>query len=105
MQGDTARGSLHKDTFYGAIERVEENKKGESEKVIKYVVRKPLDTLDDAGVKNIVDDRIRQIISEARQSEKALLKQIDEFTKQLKKAEEHEEAALQQQIADRNNFV
>ena len=51
MQGDTARGSLHQDTYYGAIERGGE---------IRYVVRKPLDQLDERNVCNIVDDVVRE---------------------------------------------
>jgi CRISPR-associated endonuclease Csn1 len=55
-QGDSVRGSLHLDTFYGAIER-----EGE----IKYVVRKSLSTLKDTDVKNIVDDTVRGIVEDA----------------------------------------
>ena len=56
MQGDTARGSLHQDTYYGAIERDGE---------IRYVVRKPLDQLDEKNVKNIVDDVVREKVEAA----------------------------------------
>lgn len=56
MQGDTARGSLHQDTYYGAIEH-----EGE----IKYVVRKSLDQLDEKNVKNIVDNVVREKVEEA----------------------------------------
>ncbi len=56
MQGDTARSSLHLDTYYGAIER-----NGE----IYYVVRRPLDSLADKDIKNIVDDAVRQKVQEA----------------------------------------
>ncbi len=45
--GDSARGSLHNDTYYGAIERDGE---------IKYVVRKLLGSLKESDVENIVDD-------------------------------------------------
>jgi len=64
ITGDTARGSLNKDTFYGAIER-----NGE----IKYVIRKSLDLsslnpLKETDVEKIVDDsvrtRIKSVISE-----------------------------------------
>ena len=55
-QGDSVRGSLHLDTFYGAIER-----EGE----IKYVVRKSLSALKDTDVKNIVDDTVRGIVEDA----------------------------------------
>ena len=56
MQGDTARGSLHQDTYYGAIEH-----EGE----IKYVVRKSLDQLDEKNVKNIVDNVVRDKVEVA----------------------------------------
>ena len=56
MQGDTARGSLHNDTYYGAIQRDRE---------VKYVVRKSLDTMEEKDVKNIVDDEVRRVVEEA----------------------------------------
>lgn len=56
MQGDTARASLHNDTYYGAI-----NVDGE----VKYVVRKSLDSLGEKDVKNIVDDAVRQKVEDA----------------------------------------
>ena len=61
VQGDTARGSLHKDTFYGAIKRDDE---------IKYVIRKSLgDLKTDNDVKNIVDDAIRECVEAAIERE------------------------------------
>ncbi|MBR0038018.1 MAG: CRISPR-associated protein Csn1 [Bacteroidales bacterium] len=56
IQGDTARGALHSDTFYGAIDL------GEG---VKYVVRKPLDGLKEADIKNIVDDVVRENVQQA----------------------------------------
>lgn len=56
MQGDTARGALHLDTYYGAIERDGE---------VKYVVRKPLDQLDQKAVKDIVDDAVKAKVEAA----------------------------------------
>ncbi len=56
IQGDTARSSLHQDTYYGAIKRNEE---------ICYVVRKPIDTIGEKDIKNIVDDAVRQKVQEA----------------------------------------
>ena len=51
-QGDTARALLHKDTFYGAIQKDDE---------VRYVVRKPLDSLDEKkDVSRIVDDAVRE---------------------------------------------
>lgn len=56
QQGDTARGSLHLQTFYGAIKRDDE---------ILYVVRKPLNSLEEKDIKNIVDDVVREKIEDA----------------------------------------
>ena len=56
MQGDTARGSLHQQTFYGAIEHDGE---------IRYVVRKSLDQLQETDVGKIVDAVVRQHVEEA----------------------------------------
>ena len=56
-KGDCARGSLHKETYYGAIERDGE---------IKYVVRKALTSFEkEADIDNIVDDTVREIVREA----------------------------------------
>jgi CRISPR-associated endonuclease Csn1 len=59
-RGDTVRGSLHKETYYGAIKREVINKKGEIENKVLYVVRKPLDSLGTNDIKNIVDDAVRE---------------------------------------------
>ncbi len=55
-QGDTARASLHNETYYGAIEVDGE---------VKYVVRKSLETLDEKDVKNIVDAEVRSKVEQA----------------------------------------
>lgn len=55
QQGDTARGALHQQTFYGAIRRDDE---------IKYVVRKSLDQLQIADVEKIVDEAVRQKVKD-----------------------------------------
>ncbi len=68
QQGDTVRGSLHLDTFYGAIAK---GKNGEIQKDDKgnikpnYVVRKELSKLKKSDVVNIVDDGIRAIVEQA----------------------------------------
>lgn len=55
--GDSARGSLHLDTYYGAIER---------EGKICYVVRKPLSSFtSEEDLDQIVDETVRQIVKEA----------------------------------------
>ena len=58
-KGDAARGSLHKDTYYGAIMR-------SGEDTPYYVVRKNVDNhLSDQDIENIVDDVVRGIIQNA----------------------------------------
>lgn len=55
-KGDAARGSLHNDTYYGAIE---------NDGAVKYVKRIDLASLKENDVKNIVDDTVRGIIESA----------------------------------------
>ena len=56
-QGDTARGSLHEKTFYGAIK----TKDG-----TKYVIRKRLNEIKkETEIENIVDDVVRQKVKAA----------------------------------------
>lgn len=55
-KGQGIRASLHKDTFYGAIERENEN----AEKEIWFVLRKPVNsTFTEADVDKIVDEGIK----------------------------------------------
>lgn len=58
QNADSARGSLHKDTYYGAIQPT-------GTEQVRYVVRKPLNSLTDADVKNIVDPTVRAIVQAA----------------------------------------
>lgn len=68
--GDTARASLHLDTYYGAMERDGE---------IKYVVRKALDeNFKDSDVKNIVDETVKEIVLNAIKEHGNLKKAIAE---------------------------
>jgi CRISPR-associated endonuclease Csn1 len=67
-QGDTIRGSLHQDTFYGAIAQNKDGKilYDEKGKIIpSYVIRKELGNLNKHNVKNIVDPKIREIVKNA----------------------------------------
>ena len=72
-QGDTARGSLHQDTYYGAI------KKGGE---IKYVVRKILSEIEEKDVKgvvnNIVDVEVRNKVDNAIAKHGSLKKALEE---------------------------
>ena len=54
--GDSVRGSLHMDTYYGAIERDGE---------VRYVKRIALENLEAKDIKNIVDDAVRSAVQEA----------------------------------------
>jgi CRISPR-associated endonuclease Csn1 len=96
--GDTARASLHKDTFYGAIETVQADEDGHKKKMIKYVVRKPLDSIDDGNLKHIVDERVRNIVESGRKKEKLLKKQIEELKKNRTKADDQEEHEIDYKI-------
>lgn len=65
--GDSVRGSLHMETYYGAIE-----KDGE----VRYVVRKPLTSFDDAkAAENIVDEVVKAKVKAAF-AEKGIKKAI-----------------------------
>ena len=57
-KGQGIRGSLHKDTFYGAIERGGEN----AEKEIWFVKRDWASNVNEATLENIVDEGIKQRI-------------------------------------------
>jgi CRISPR-associated endonuclease Csn1 len=54
--GDSVRGSLHMDTYYGAIERDGE---------VRHVKRIALENLEAKDIKNIVDDAVRSAVQEA----------------------------------------
>ena len=57
--GDAARGSLHNDTYYGAIMPANGNGK------VRYVKRMELSAIEESDVKNIVDDTVKAIIQKA----------------------------------------
>lgn len=70
VQGDTARCSLHEQTFYGSIRKGNE---------VKYVVRKSLASLKQHEVNEIVDDVVRKKIKaviEAKGFKKAMSETI-----------------------------
>lgn len=69
VQGDSARGLLHKDTFYGAIKREDE---------IRYVVRRSLDSIEEKDIKSIVDDVVREKVQRAVERAGSLKKAVEE---------------------------
>lgn len=98
-QGDTVRGALHKESFYGAIKREEKDKKtGEVKEVIKYVKRQAIDLFKDADLKNIVDDKVREIVTNGREQEKLIKKEIEDLKKQMKNLREEEEQPIKDVI-------
>ncbi|WP_158837463.1 type II CRISPR RNA-guided endonuclease Cas9 [Polaribacter sp. L3A8] len=98
QQGDAVRGALHKESFYGAIKREETNKKGEVEEVVKYVLRKPIDSFSDTDIKHIVDDKIKEIVTNARKEEKIIKKEIETLKKKINKVNDAEEVILKAEI-------
>lgn len=50
-KGDSVRGALHKDTYYGAINR---------DGTVRYVIRRYLSDLAEKDIKNIVDPAVRE---------------------------------------------
>jgi len=96
QQGQTARGSLHKDTFYGAIKRQEKNRKtGEIEEAIKYVVRKPVSDLTTKDIDNVVDDKIREILRRPIE----LQGEIKELRKKLRRTADEDKKPVQEKMA------
>lgn len=65
LQGNTIRGSLHLESFYGAIKREIINKDKQVEGKILYVKRKPVDSLSQTDINNIVDESVKEKIQMA----------------------------------------
>lgn len=85
QKGDTVRGSLHLDTFYGAVKQPELDSNGNfildennkivlqkdkktDEEIVFYVLRKELSKLKKSDVVNIVDKNIREIVEKAERN-------------------------------------
>lgn len=75
IQGNTARGSLHKDTFYGCIMTPPEKGK-DSEKI--FVQRVSCSTLTKDSAEKIVDKGIAKVFSENLESGKQTIAEIQE---------------------------
>lgn len=80
QKGDTVRGSLHQDTYYGAIKiplkengiiqrdsekkiLFEKDKNGDDK--IRYVIRKEISKLSEGDIENIVDSQVKEIFEQA----------------------------------------
>jgi len=79
LKGDSVRGSLHKETNYGAIKRTMIDQDGNQTEKLLYVARKPLDSLSAADINNIVDGNIRNIVIEGKEKEEPLNKELEKF--------------------------
>lgn len=69
MQGDSARASLHLESFYGAIANNKDGQENLDKKgnfAPKYVIRKFVDTLKATDIENIVDPVVRDIIKKGK---------------------------------------
>ncbi len=114
LKGDSVRGSLHKDTFFGAIKQPMRNNNGKIEfdengkmklkkdkdgnDEIKYVVRKSLNIIEDDSIKNIVDDQVRKIVQNVKKEEKQLNKKYEALKKKSNNSEAHEEKIIKQEM-------
>lgn len=58
QQGDTARGALHEETFYGRIMNPHESDKDQD----MFVVRKPIDDMKAKDAEKIIDPKVREIV-------------------------------------------
>ncbi len=100
QKGDTVRGALHKETNYGAIKRKLITQKGEFEKKVLYVVRKPIDSITTSDINNIVDDSIRGIVERDKKVETILRKELEKAEKVLNNSEIPEEIAAIKIVVD-----
>lgn len=62
QQGDTIRGSLHKDSIYGAI------KNPLNTEEIRYVIRKDLESIKATDIENIVDETVKEKVRMAKEN-------------------------------------
>ena len=99
-KGDCARMSLHKDTFYGATEVVQDGKT-----FVRCTISKAVSDLGDGDIKKIADEPLRQIIEKGREAEKCFVKDIDELKQKLKKCEEDEVSIIKDQIKVLQNSI
>jgi CRISPR-associated endonuclease Csn1 len=70
QKGDSARGSLHLDTVYGAIDDRKSDHKGDSEN-IRFVIRRRIDELSPTNIQEIIDPIVKEKIENALEQEKS----------------------------------
>jgi CRISPR-associated endonuclease Csn1 len=92
-QGDTARGSLHQDYYYGSIMHPDTRKQI-------YVIRRQLDSITSSDVDKIIDPVIREIVKNGKKREKDLQDKVRSLKTQLRGIEsEDEEASVKAEIS------
>lgn len=64
MQGDSIRGSLHQDTFYGAIATDDEKKRMVVRKPLKGLAEKDLPSIVDPAVHNAIETQVNQYMAD-----------------------------------------
>ncbi|MCH8568717.1 MAG: hypothetical protein LAT67_10655 [Balneolales bacterium] len=99
QQGDTSRGSLHQETFYGRIQNPHLNKKDADH----YVVRKSVNGISTADASNIVDPKIKEIVLSDMDKEKVIKSEIQRLEKTKKKADDREIKELDIEIEKMKN--
>lgn len=80
QQGDTARGALHKETFYGRIMNPHEPERSKD----MFVVRKSIDGMDVKAAENIIDPIIREIVLRDIPRQKRLNDRLKALQKDVK---------------------
>lgn len=103
LQGDTARGALHKQNFFGAIKIPKKDKNGKfifdennnivTEEKIYFVKRENLEKIIEskAKIKDIVDDTIREIVIKDIEKNKEIKEELNKLNEKNKNATEEEE--------------
>ncbi|MBQ6069648.1 MAG: hypothetical protein IJK84_09105 [Bacteroidales bacterium] len=64
MQGDSIRGSLHQDTFYGAIVDNDNNKRMVVRKPLKLLKENDLESIVDTALRNAIETQVHQFMAE-----------------------------------------
>ncbi len=98
LEGDTARGVLHRESIYGAIAQKDDkghiikDKNGEVQ--VDYVIRKAIDNISVSDAEKIVDPVVRKIVLNDLKTKTELIKKKDEINKALRNTTEEKEAEL-----------
>ncbi|AXJ00767.1 CRISPR-associated endonuclease Csn1 [Cyclonatronum proteinivorum] len=101
QQGDTARGALHEETFYGRIMNPHEPEKSKD----MFVVRKSIDGMDVKDATKIIDPNIREIVLRDIPRQKALNDRLKALQKEAKDAEAASKATLEAEIKSVENEI